>query len=102
MRRHADDIPRSERGLVTACWALSGYGLRASRALAWLGAAMLLTLVLLMAFGLAQDAPQQTATGTVPGWSGPGLPHRSDPLCCRTARRVQPPAVGTHAADDPG
>ncbi|GGP84562.1 pentapeptide repeat-containing protein [Streptomyces calvus] len=70
MRRHADDIPRSERGLLTAYWSLSGYGLRASRALAWLGAAMLLTIVLLMAFGLAQDTPKQTATGTVPVGGG--------------------------------
>ncbi|MFE1028265.1 pentapeptide repeat-containing protein [Streptomyces sp. NPDC058818] len=70
MRRHADDIPRSERGLLTAYWALSGYGLRASRALAWLGAAMLCTIVLLMAFGLAQDTPKQTATGTVPAGGG--------------------------------
>ncbi|WP_373303249.1 pentapeptide repeat-containing protein [Streptomyces pilosus] len=70
MRRHADDIPRSERGLLTAYWALSGYGLRASRALAWLGTAMLLTIILLMAFGLAQDTPKQTATGTVPAGGG--------------------------------
>ncbi|MGW7341252.1 pentapeptide repeat-containing protein [Streptomyces sp. NPDC054808] len=70
MRRHADDIPRSERGLLTAYWALSGYGLRASRALAWLGMAMLLTIVLLMAFGLAQETPKQTATGTVPVGGG--------------------------------
>lgn len=70
MRRHADDIPRSERGLLTAYWALSGYGLRASRALAWLGAAMLVTIVLLMAFGLAQDTLKQTATGTVPAGGG--------------------------------
>ncbi|WP_329304630.1 pentapeptide repeat-containing protein [Streptomyces anulatus] len=70
MRRHAGDIPRGERGLLTAYWALSGYGLRASRALAWLGAGMLLTIVLLMAFGLAQDTPKQTATGTVPAGGG--------------------------------
>ncbi|MGW7055596.1 pentapeptide repeat-containing protein [Streptomyces sp. NPDC054888] len=70
MRRHADDIPRSERGLLTAYWALSGYGLRASRALAWLGSAMLLTIVLLMGFGLARDTPKQTATGTVPVGGG--------------------------------
>ncbi|MCG0289040.1 pentapeptide repeat-containing protein [Streptomyces sp. PSAA01] len=70
MRRHADDIPRSERGLLTAYWALSGYGLRASRALAWLGAAMCLTVVLLMAVGLAKDTPKQTVTGTVPGGGG--------------------------------
>ncbi|WP_322500245.1 pentapeptide repeat-containing protein [Streptomyces rochei] len=70
MRRHADDIPRSERALLTAYWALSGYGLRASRALAWLGTAMFLTIVLLMAFGLAQETPKQTATGTVPAGGG--------------------------------
>ncbi|MGW3160355.1 pentapeptide repeat-containing protein [Streptomyces sp. NPDC001089] len=70
MRRHAGDIPRSERGLLTTYWALSGYGLRASRALAWLGAAMLLTILLLVAFGLAQDTPKQTATGTVPAGGG--------------------------------
>ncbi|MFE7434792.1 pentapeptide repeat-containing protein [Streptomyces tendae] len=70
MRRHADDIPRSERGLLTAYWALSGYGMRASRSLAWLGAAMIATIVLLMAFGLAQDTPKQTATGTVPAGGG--------------------------------
>ncbi|MGY1548294.1 pentapeptide repeat-containing protein [Streptomyces sp. MN6] len=70
MRRHADDIPRSEKWLLTAYWALSGYGLRASRALAWLGLAMLLTIILMMAFGIAQDDPKQTATGTVPAGGG--------------------------------
>lgn len=30
------------------------------------------------------------------------LSRGSDALCCRTARRVQPPAVGSHAAGDPG
>ncbi|MGW4676521.1 pentapeptide repeat-containing protein [Streptomyces sp. NPDC004324] len=70
MRRHAGDIPRSERNLLTAYWALSGYGLRASRALAWLGAAMLLTILLLMAVGLPRGDPKQTATGTVPAGGG--------------------------------
>ncbi|MFC5904236.1 pentapeptide repeat-containing protein [Streptomyces zhihengii] len=70
MRRHADDIPRSERGLLTAYWALSGYGLRASRALCWLAATMLVTIVLLMGFGLPQDTPKQQATGTVPAGGG--------------------------------
>ncbi|MFG2463748.1 pentapeptide repeat-containing protein [Streptomyces sp. NPDC048523] len=70
MRRHADDIPRGEQRLLTVYWALSGYGLRASRALAWLGAAMLLTIVLLMAVGLAKDTPKQTATGTIPVGGG--------------------------------
>ncbi|MEV7660041.1 pentapeptide repeat-containing protein [Streptomyces anulatus] len=70
MRRHADDIPRAERWLLTAYWGLSGYGLRASRALAWLGAAMILTIGLLMAWGISQDTPKQTASGTVPPGGG--------------------------------
>ncbi|MGV9920403.1 pentapeptide repeat-containing protein [Streptomyces cellulosae] len=70
MRRHSEGIPRGERWLLNAYWALSGYGLRASRALGWLGAAMLLTIILMMAFGIAQDDPKQTATGTVPAGGG--------------------------------
>ncbi|MEU5894477.1 pentapeptide repeat-containing protein [Streptomyces sp. NPDC047461] len=70
MRRHADDIPRSERSLLTAYWALSGYGLRASRALGWLAAAMLLTILLLMGFGLPSNDPKQEANGTVPPGGG--------------------------------
>lgn len=46
---------------------LSGYGLRA---LGWLAAAMLLTVVLLMGFGLPEDDPKQEATGTVPPGGG--------------------------------
>ncbi|MFI5582980.1 hypothetical protein ACIA8N_34230 [Streptomyces sp. NPDC051822] len=67
MRRHADDISRSERSLLTAYWALSGYGMRAWRALGSLAATMLVTVVLLVAVGLPQDAPKQRAAGTVPG-----------------------------------
>ncbi|OEJ28941.1 hypothetical protein AS594_35490 [Streptomyces agglomeratus] len=70
MRRHADHIPRSERSLLTAYWALSGYGLRASRALGWLAAAMLITIMLLVGFGLPKDFPKQEATGTVPPGGG--------------------------------
>ncbi|MGW1362944.1 pentapeptide repeat-containing protein [Streptomyces chartreusis] len=70
MRRHADDIPRSERGLLTAYWALSGYGLRASRAVGWLAVAMLVTITFLMALGIPQNAPTQKATGTVPAGGG--------------------------------
>ncbi|WP_443041595.1 pentapeptide repeat-containing protein [Streptomyces sp. B21-083] len=70
MRRQAEDIPRSERSLLTAYWALSGYGLYASRALGWLAAAMLLTILLLMGFGLPGSDPKQEATGTVPPGGG--------------------------------
>ncbi|NUH42867.1 pentapeptide repeat-containing protein [Streptomyces samsunensis] len=71
MRRHdRTGTSRAERGLLHGYWMLSGYGLRASRALGWLAAAMLLTIGLLMGFGLPQDPPKQEATGTVPPGGG--------------------------------
>ncbi|MFE2184170.1 pentapeptide repeat-containing protein [Streptomyces sp. NPDC059455] len=71
MRRHdRTGTTRAERGLLHGYWMLSGYGLRASRALGWLAAAMLVTIVLLMGFGLPQDSPKQEATGTVPPGGG--------------------------------
>lgn len=51
-------------------WLLSGYGLRALRALGWLAAAMLVTIVLLMGCGLPKDDLKQEATGTVPSGGG--------------------------------
>lgn len=62
MRRHADDIPRSERALLTTYWALSGYGLRAARALGWLAIAMTATILLMMGFGLPNEPPKQEIT----------------------------------------
>ncbi|MFF2132881.1 pentapeptide repeat-containing protein [Streptomyces olivochromogenes] len=71
MRRHdRTQSTRAERGLLHGYWMLTGYGLRASRALGWLAAAMLVTIVLLMGFGLPKDAPKQEATGTVPPGGG--------------------------------
>jgi hypothetical protein len=71
MRRHdRTGTSRAERGLLHGYWMLSGYGLRASRALGWLAAAMLITIMLLMGFGLPKDSPKQEATGTVPSGGG--------------------------------
>ncbi|MFE9912927.1 pentapeptide repeat-containing protein [Streptomyces clavifer] len=71
MRRHdRAGTTRTERGLLHGYWALSGYGLRASRALYWLAATVLATVLLLMGFGIAQDSPKQDATGTVPAGGG--------------------------------
>lgn len=67
MRRHARDIPRSERALLSAYWALSGYGLRASRALGWLLATMTATVLAMMLWGLPQNAPKPTSSGVVDG-----------------------------------
>ncbi|WP_406415212.1 pentapeptide repeat-containing protein [Streptomyces sp. NBC_00873] len=71
MRRH-DRIgtTRAERGLLHGYWLLSGYGLRGLRALGWLAFAMLITILLLMGFGLPQESPKQEATGTVPPGGG--------------------------------
>lgn len=71
MRRHdRTGTPRTERGLLWAYWLLSGYGLRASRALGWLAAAMLTTILLLMTFGLPASSLKQEATGIVPSGGG--------------------------------
>ncbi|MCB5166520.1 pentapeptide repeat-containing protein [Streptomyces bambusae] len=71
MRRHdRTGTPKAERRLLWAYWLLSGYGLRAGRALGWLAAAMVATIVLLMAFGLPMSSPKQEATGTVPAGGG--------------------------------
>lgn len=67
MRRHADDIPWAERALLTAYWALSGYGLRASRAVGWLLAAMTATVLAMMLWGLPQDSSKPISTGTLNG-----------------------------------
>ncbi|MFP8961412.1 pentapeptide repeat-containing protein [Streptomyces nanhaiensis] len=70
MRRHDPGTPGAERALLAAYWAVSGYGLRAVRALGWLAAAMLVTVVLLMGFGLPAEDPKQEAVGTVPPGGG--------------------------------
>ncbi|MFJ9576159.1 hypothetical protein ACIRQF_07160 [Streptomyces sp. NPDC101191] len=71
MRRHdRTGTPKAERRLLWAYWLLSGYGLRAGRALAWLAAAMGTTILFLMAFGLPAASPKQEATGTIPPGGG--------------------------------
>ncbi|KOX27013.1 metal transporter [Streptomyces sp. NRRL F-4707] len=67
MRRHTDDIPWAERRLLDLYWAVSGYGLRALRALGWLLAAMTATVVAMMLWGLPKDDPKAESTGTVDG-----------------------------------
>ncbi|WSY72033.1 pentapeptide repeat-containing protein [Streptomyces sp. NBC_00885] len=80
MRRHADDIPWAERSLLTAYWALSGYGLRASRALGWLLAAMTATVLAMMLWGLPQGDPKPTSTGTLTGRSITTTTETPDPV----------------------
>ncbi|MFE2869358.1 pentapeptide repeat-containing protein [Embleya sp. NPDC059259] len=64
MRRHDHhDTTPGERGLLIAYWALSGYGLRASRALAWLGLAMTATVLAMMLWGLPTSDPKPQVVG---------------------------------------
>lgn len=72
MRRHDyTGTPPGERGLLWAYWLVSGYGLRASRALGWLVAAMAVTVVLIMGLGLPDSSPEQVASGAIPAGGGP-------------------------------
>ncbi|GGN80989.1 hypothetical protein GCM10011579_067110 [Streptomyces albiflavescens] len=70
MRRHNKDTPRGERALLHAYWLLSGYGLRASRALGALLAAMGATVLLLMLYGLPAAPMTSSMTGQVPAGGG--------------------------------
>ncbi|NEY30629.1 pentapeptide repeat-containing protein [Streptomyces sp. PRKS01-65] len=63
MRRHDTTRPRGERTLLSLYWAMSGYGLRATRALIWLGAAMAVTIAVMMLWGLPVNDPKPTTTG---------------------------------------
>ncbi|WP_326662858.1 pentapeptide repeat-containing protein [Streptomyces sp. NBC_00385] len=67
MRRHDSATPFAERGLLAAYWALSGYGLRATRTLMWLLLAMAGTLLVMMLWGLAIDDPKPVSAGKVTG-----------------------------------
>ncbi|MFG2864913.1 pentapeptide repeat-containing protein [Streptomyces sioyaensis] len=67
MRRKNNKRSFPERGLLTLYWAVSGYGLRASRALAWLFIAMLTTTMLMTLWGVAKDDPKPESKGTVKG-----------------------------------
>lgn len=62
-RRDTDGTPWPERALLAVYWALSGYGLRASRALVWLWAAMTVTLAVMVLWGLPAEDPEPTVTG---------------------------------------
>jgi uncharacterized protein YjbI with pentapeptide repeats len=68
MRRHDHTgTTRAERALLTAYWAVSGYGLRASRALAWLGVAMAASVLAMMLWGLPAEQPRIEIAGVQTG-----------------------------------
>ncbi|MFB8241035.1 pentapeptide repeat-containing protein [Kitasatospora purpeofusca] len=65
MRRHNKARPGGERVLLALYWAVSGYGQRASRAFGWLLAAMAVTLVGMVLWGLPVDDPKPRSEGDV-------------------------------------
>ncbi|MEW2129063.1 hypothetical protein AB0898_01335 [Streptomyces sp. NPDC005435] len=69
MRRHDSQRPRAESVLLTVYWALSGYGLRASRVLAWLPGAMAATVLVMMLWGVPVKAAETVSTGRLTGRS---------------------------------
>ncbi|MFD4032724.1 hypothetical protein ACFWVP_19980 [Streptomyces sp. NPDC058637] len=70
MRRYDRRRPRAERWLLRTYRAISGYGLRVTRALVWPGAALGVTVATIMLWGLPNEKPKQEATGTVPAGGG--------------------------------
>ncbi|MFD7876801.1 pentapeptide repeat-containing protein [Streptomyces sp. NPDC059766] len=69
MRRHDTQRPRAERALLTAYWAVSGYGLRASRALIWLLGTLVATVLVTMLWGVPQEPTKTVSTGRLMGHS---------------------------------
>ncbi|MEV0225610.1 pentapeptide repeat-containing protein [Streptomyces sp. NPDC050704] len=70
MRRHNKETPTGERLLLHAYWLLSGYGLRASRAVGALLCAMGVTILLIMLWGLPAAPPSPRMTGQLPTGGG--------------------------------
>lgn len=65
MRRLDQTRPKMERSLIAAYWAISGYGLRASRAVCALMAVMLLSFTLLLIFGIPNKESAVYTVGSI-------------------------------------
>jgi hypothetical protein len=63
--RRAAATRRAERWLLGLYWVLSGYGLRARRAVAWLSMLAVISIAGMTWFGFPQTATDRTAVGTV-------------------------------------
>ncbi|WP_311713618.1 pentapeptide repeat-containing protein [Streptomyces doebereineriae] len=67
MRRNDRTRPRSERYLLAIYCLVSGYGLRAGRALVWLAFTIVATLTGLVFWGLPSQAPMTVSNGVIHG-----------------------------------
>ncbi|MFE6788110.1 pentapeptide repeat-containing protein [Streptomyces sp. NPDC057680] len=80
MRRNDRNRPRAERVLLALYWTVSGYGLRASRALGLLVGAMAATVLVMMLWGLPVDDPKPATTGSLAGQSISLTTEKPDPV----------------------
>lgn len=67
MRRHDPEISLGERTLLTSYWAISGYGLRATRAVGWLATSMLITMLAMMFWGIPKESAKLVSSGKLSG-----------------------------------
>ncbi|MFF6880023.1 pentapeptide repeat-containing protein [Streptomyces sp. NPDC012474] len=67
MRRHDPEISLGERTLLTSYWAVSGYGLRATRAVGWLATSMLITMLAMMFWGIPKESAKLESSGRLSG-----------------------------------
>jgi uncharacterized protein YjbI with pentapeptide repeats len=65
MRRRDSTRPLGERFLLAFYWMISGYGLRAGRAVAWLFTAATVTLLALTLWGIPKDSPESAIAGEI-------------------------------------
>ncbi|WP_324604057.1 pentapeptide repeat-containing protein [Streptomyces sp. LaPpAH-108] len=80
MRRHDPTRPFMERVLLFLYWAVSGYGLRALRAVCCLLAAATVTALALMLWGLPKDSPKQETVGAISGRKISAVTDTQDPV----------------------
>ncbi|MGP4051530.1 pentapeptide repeat-containing protein [Streptomyces sp. 2A115] len=80
MRRSDENRPRSERYLLALYCLVSGYGLRAGRALIWLGVSIIATLASLVFWGLPSQAPTTISNGVIRGHTFQEVTSTSKPI----------------------
>lgn len=80
MRRHDTKRPGAERALLTVYWAVSGYGLRASRAMGWLLGAVVATVLVMMLWGVPKASVKTESSGRLMGQSFSLTSDATDPV----------------------
>jgi hypothetical protein len=88
MRRHSKATSAAEHAILWLYWLVSGYGLRAVRALVALGVLAIIVTTALTGWGLAASAPPQHLAGTIT--SSPGNGARINAILNSASPRLPP------------